>query len=85
LPRRWDLAKASGNVLVKDKQWLVFPLISAVASGIVFLAFILRMLGMGGLDGINSMIGDLDDEHTISAGAYLLGFLFYVFQYFVIF
>jgi hypothetical protein len=80
--RSWELVKASGNVLVTDKQLLVFPLVSSIAAGIVGLAFILPMLGLVGLDGLTGMV---DGGRKVSAGTYLMGFLFYLSQYFVIF
>jgi hypothetical protein len=83
--RSWELVKASGDVLVTDKQLLIFPLVSSIAAGIVSLAFILPMLGLGGLDGLTGMIDGFDDGRKVSAGAYLLAFLFYLTQYFVIF
>jgi Family of unknown function (DUF6159) len=83
--RSWELVKASGDVLVTDKQLLVFPLVSSIAAGIVSLAFILPMLGLGGLDGLTGMIDGFDDGRKVSAGTYLLAFLFYLTQYFVIF
>jgi Family of unknown function (DUF6159) len=76
--RSWALVKASGSVLAGDKQLLVFPLVSSIATGIVSLAFILPALGLGVLDGLGG-------GGPISAGTYLLGFLFYLTQYFVIF
>jgi Family of unknown function (DUF6159) len=83
--RSWELVKASGNVLVTDKQLLVFPLVSSIAAGIVGLAFILPMLGLGGLDGLTGMIDGFDDGRKVSVGTYLLAFLFYLTEYFVIF
>jgi hypothetical protein len=76
--RSWELVKASGEVLATDKQLLVFPLISSIAAVLVSLAFILPALGLGVIDGLKG-------GHAISAGSYLLGFLFYLSQYFVIF
>jgi Family of unknown function (DUF6159) len=76
--RSWELVKASGEVLATDKQLLVFPLISSIAAVLVSLAFILPALGLGVMDGLKS-------GHAISASSYLLGFLFYLSQYFVIF
>jgi hypothetical protein len=68
--RSWELVKASGDVLVTDKQLLVFPLVSSIAAGIVSLAFILPMLGLVGLDGLAGMV---DGGRKISAGTYLMG------------
>jgi Family of unknown function (DUF6159) len=83
--RSWELVKASGDVLVTDKQLLVFPLVSSIAAGIVSLAFILPMLGLGGLDGLTGMIDGFGDGRKVSVGTYLLAFLFYLTEYFVIF
>ena len=80
LSRSWSLVKASASVLSQDKQLLVFPLISLGALGVVMLAFALPAFGLGVLDGLK---GGADG--TIHAGAYLLAFLFYFSQYFVIF
>ena len=75
--RSWGLIKASAGVLSKDKELLVFPLLSAVCTLIVAAAFLLPAFGMGALDGLR--------EGGMSATAYLFAFLFYLVQYFVIF
>ena len=75
--RSWGLIKASAGVLAKDKELLVFPLLSAVCTLIVLAAFVLPALGLGALDGLG--------ENGLSAAAYVLAFLFYLVQYFVIF
>ena len=77
LSRSWGLVKASGSVLMQDKQLLVFPLISSIATILVGACFILPMVGMGALDGLSN--------GAVSTGVYLLAFLFYTSQYFVIF
>ena len=73
----WGLIKASAGVLAKDKELLVFPLLSAVCTLIVAAAFVLPALGMGALDGLR--------EGGMSPTAYVFAFLFYLVQYFVIF
>lgn len=80
LSRSWQLVKASGSVLSEDKELLIFPLISAVATVIVVACFALPVIGMGALDGLSG-----GSNGVISTGAYLIGFLFYLCQYFVIF
>ena len=75
--RSWGLIKASAGVLSKDKELLVFPLLSAVCTLIVAAAFVLPAFGMGALDGLR--------EGGMSAAAYVFAFLFYLVQYFVIF
>ena len=80
LSRSWTLVKASASVLNADKELLVFPLVSMVALGLVVAAFALPIFGLGVLDG---MTGGQDGR--IQAGAYVVAFLFYFCQYFVIF
>ena len=76
--RSWGLIKASAGVLSKDKELLVFPLLSAVCTLIVLAAFLLPAFGLGALDGLREGGG-------MSPTAYLFAFLFYLVQYFVIF
>ncbi len=77
--RSWSLIKASAGVLSKDKELLVFPLLSAIATLIVAAAFLLPAFGLGVLDGLG------EDGAGLSLAAYVLAFLFYLVQYFVIF
>lgn len=73
LSRSWHLVKASAAVLRSDKELLVFPVISAVASLLVAATFLLPIFGLGLLEG--GEIGPL---------GMALGFLFYLVQYFVL-
>ena len=41
--RSWQLVKASGSVLMQDKELLLFPLISSVAAFIVLMCFALPL------------------------------------------
>ena len=77
LSRSWSLIKASAGVLAKDKELLVFPLLSAVCTLVVGAAFVLPAVGLGALDGLR--------EGGTPPLAYVLAFLFYLAQYFVIF
>ena len=76
--RSWALAKASLGVLRSDKELLVFPMISAVAVVLVIASFALPVFGL-------ELYKGLAGEDGITATGYLLGFLFYLVQYFVIF
>ena len=76
--RSWGLIKASAGVLSKDKELLVFPLLSAVCTLIVVAAFLLLAFGLGALDGLR-------EGGSVSPTAYVFAFLFYLVQYFVIF
>jgi hypothetical protein len=77
--RSMDLVRASAAVLRKDKELLLFPLISAAALVVVMAAFALPMIGLGGLDGL-----DRADGRTPPL-VYVIAFLFYFVQYTVIF
>jgi Family of unknown function (DUF6159) len=80
LSRSWNLVKASAAVLSQDKELLVFPLISSLATALVLAAFALPLLGLGALDGLSGGRGGV-----VSTGVYVVAFLFYLAQYFVIF
>jgi hypothetical protein len=77
ISRSWQLAKASAAVLRADKELLVFPIVSGVLCLLVAVTFALPMVFV-----------DLF-ESTLDTGVPVLGwvlvFLFYVVQYFVIF
>ncbi len=78
LSRSWQLVKASGAVLRQDKELLLFPLISSFATLAVVACFLVPLFGLGALDGLGG-------KGPMPAGMYVVGFLFYVCQYFVIF
>jgi hypothetical protein len=73
----WTLMKASFNVLKMDKELLVFPLMSGIATLLVTATFIAPVVALGGLEGLDSESG--------SYLASVFGFLFYLVQYTVIF
>jgi hypothetical protein len=77
LSNSFALVKASANVLRLDKELMIFPLMSGVATVLVAASFIAPIF----------MIGPeifVDGENP-SYAAYVLGFLFYLVQYTVIF
>jgi hypothetical protein len=71
--RSWALVKASASVLRSDKELLVFPVISGIATLIVLATFALPIFTLKLF------------EHGVGPLGYVLGFLFYLCQYFVIF
>lgn len=73
----WSLVKASAQVLKLDKELLVFPLLSGVASILVVASFAAPFVVTGGW-------GFFSDGQHAYAG-YVLAFLFYLVQYTVIF
>ena len=74
ISRSWTLVKASAAVLRSDKELLLFPVISSIAALLVAATFMVPVFGLRLFEG--GGIGVL--------GA-LVGFLFYLCQYFVIF
>ena len=75
--RSWELIKASARVLGADKELLVFPIVSAIASLIVSITFAVPLFLSGGINSIS--------QDQFPAIYYLVLFLFYIVQYFVIF
>ncbi len=74
----WTLVKASANVLKLDKELLVFPALSGIATVLVALTFIVPIAWTGAWQALAEGGG---------AGylGYALGFLFYLVQYTIIF
>ncbi|MBX7187813.1 MAG: hypothetical protein K1Y01_21910 [Vicinamibacteria bacterium] len=75
----WSLVKASASVLAADKELMVFPIISAALSLVVLITFAVPSVLAGLFDS-----AVLTDSGFPLAG-YVVAFLFYVVQYFVIF
>ena len=71
--RSWELAKASASVLRSDKELLLVPVLSGLAAMIVAATFLVPAFAMKVFDG------------DAGVGSFVLGFLFYLCQYFVIF
>lgn len=80
LSRSWSLVEASASVLKQDKELLLFPLISMAALVVVVASFALPVFGLGMLD---SASGGGDER--VFVARYVVAFLFYFSQYFVIF
>ncbi|MDP2955876.1 MAG: DUF6159 family protein [Longimicrobiales bacterium] len=73
----WALVKASANVLRMDKELMVFPLLSGVATLLIMASFIAPVVALGGFE----ILAQADDTYL----GYALGFLFYLIQYTVVF
>jgi hypothetical protein len=71
----WLLAKQSWRVLMLDKELLVFPLMSGIACLMVLATFFVGALATGRANA---------DEATGDATAWVLGFIYYFVNYFVI-
>ena len=70
--RSWELVKASASVLRSDKELMLFPVISGVASLVVLATFLVPM----------SLLGLFAEG--FGAGVVVFGFLFYFCQYAVV-
>ncbi len=73
----WALVKASARVLKMDKELLVFPLMSGIATLLVGASFVVPFAISGGW----RVFSEGDAPYL----GYVLGFLFYLVQYTVIF
>jgi hypothetical protein len=78
--RSWALMKASTAVLRSDKSLLVFPLLSGLCTLLVAASFLIPV-GMMVLGGAHA---GQDFHERMSVASYLLLFVFYLVQYFVI-
>ncbi len=76
--RSWTLVKASAEVLKLDKELLVFPLCSGLATILIALSFFLPMWQSG-------LIERADADQVAQTQLLVLGFVFYLTQYFIIF
>src|SRR5689334_17946827 len=79
LSNSWSLVKASAAVLSADKELMVFPVISGVLSVLVLITFAVPSVLAGLFD--STVIAD----SGFPVAGYVVAFLFYVVQYFVIF
>jgi hypothetical protein len=77
ISRSWELVKASGVILRQDKELLLFPLFSAIATLLVAASFMVPLVISGAFEQSG---GESLDGATIA-----ILFLFYLSQYFVIF
>lgn len=76
--RSWKLIKVSMNVLKKDKELLIFPLLSSIAA-IAVLASFLPFFGLGSTAEATGVEGEGEAINLVIYGA------FYLIEYFVIF
>lgn len=74
ISRSWTLVQASAAVLRSDKELLLFPVISSIATLLVAITFMVPVVGLRIFEG-----GDIG----VLGG--IVGFAFYLCQYFVIF
>jgi hypothetical protein len=75
--RSWELIKASGAVLRQDKELLLFPLFSGIATLVLFASFMIPLVATGAIERMN--------PENVQAPLMLFAFVFYLVQYFIIF
>lgn len=73
----WTLVKASAAVLRMDKELMVFPVLSGIATVLIVASFLIPAIAVGGLQSL------ADGEGSYLA--YAVAFLFYLVQYTVVF
>jgi len=78
LSNSWQLVKASAAVLRADKELIVFPIVSAVLSLLVVVTFVVPIV-------LSGIVESVASESRVPVVGWVLAFLFYVVQYFVIF
>ena len=83
LSRSWEFAKMSYSLLGQHKRLILFPIISSIAAFLVMASFVLPLWQTGTLAEWSQFM----DEETASQGdvmVYVIAFLFYFCNYFVI-
>lgn len=75
----WELVKASLSVLRADKELLIFPILSSIGVLVVTATFLVPTIFAGFFDSLFSTAG-----FSINILGFILAFLFYFAQYFVI-
>jgi hypothetical protein len=76
LSKSWELVKASGRVLLADKELMVFPLVAFFAPLVVLITSAVPTVLAGVLDSAMA-------DGELSIFSYIVAFLFYAVMYFV--
>lgn len=74
----WQLIKASFSVLKQDKELIVFPIVSAIATLILIISFAVPMFLSGVFE---YMLSDIPGSNIVG---FIFLFLFYFLQYFIV-
>lgn len=72
----WNLIKSSAKILSQDKELAIFPIVSSICMAVLTVAFFLPFILAGVVDSIS--------QNGFSWVYYIVLFVFYVFQYFII-
>lgn len=76
----WSLVKASAHVLKQDRELMVFPLLAGISSILIMVSFIAPVAFFGGTEALAML-----DSDSGSYLGYVIGFLFYLTNYFIAF
>ena len=79
LSNGWTITKSSFSILKKNKQLLVFPVLSGISMVLIMASIIVPILAAAGWDAANINI-----DFKNKAVPYLFSFLFYLVNYFVV-
>jgi len=79
LSNGWNLAMNSFTVLKENRQLIIFPILSGISMLLVIGSFIVALLAAAGWD-----IDNLQDTDTHNVVNYLILFVYYLVNYFVI-
>ena len=79
LSNGWTITKSSFSILKKNKQLLVFPVLSGISMVLIMASIIVPILAAAGWDAANI---NIDFENK--AVPYLFSFLFYLVNYFIV-
>jgi Family of unknown function (DUF6159) len=79
LANGWAITKSSFSILQKNKQLLIFPVLSGISLVMILAIIIVPILASAGWD-----VGNLNINFDNDAVPYLFTFLFYLVNYFVV-
>ena len=83
LARSWEYAKTSYGILWDHKSLVIFPILSALAAGLVTASFLLPLYQTGTLEAWLESSGEGAAQES-RAGLYVTAFAFYFCNYFVV-
>jgi hypothetical protein len=87
LSHTWELLGSSFHVLSKDKELMIFPIISGIVSVLVMASFAGGFYGVGGMETLQAVTDESGEAQLTTAqqvGYALTAFAFYFVSYFVV-
>lgn len=77
LSKGWEITKSSFEVLRKNKQLLIFPILSGISMLLILASLFVGILGFSGWQ-----VNNIEEPSRVTA--YILAFIYYVINYFVV-